>query len=166
MLPEISHGSQSVLQTSSGQSRPGEAEVFLTAEQRRSRSGLASCLPGKPLSRPTWREQRLEPCCTQGMGQMTPSPHILPDTFVSKPPVGRSLAALPLGIHWARKRSPRSMSLHQALIFFSIPAIKENFALKMINNCESIQQSYILTIAGPIDKNKRSFITMFHSSNL
>lgn len=45
MLLEISHGSQSVLKTSSGQSRPEEAEVFLAFDNRASQEEIKARLP-------------------------------------------------------------------------------------------------------------------------
>lgn len=111
MLPEIFHASQRVLQTSSGQSQAGEAEVFRASDSRAAQEQIRARLPAREAAHMVKAKARATLYTGHRVDDGTLTP-VVPAISISKP-----LAALPLGAHWGGKRSLSDMSLHQALIF-------------------------------------------------
>lgn len=140
MLPEILRGSQRVLQTSSGQSQPGEAEVFLASDSSEAREQIRARLPA--------REAAVEADMVKAKARVmlytgpgvndTLTPSIAYRRHLQTPCGEETCCSAswhPLG-----RKTESEWHATSSSSDFSIPAIKENFALKMINNCKSIQQ--------------------------
>lgn len=140
MLPEIFRGSQRVLQTSSGQSQPGEADVFLASDSRASQEQIRARLPGREAA----IEADLVKAKARAMLHPEPgvSDTLTPSTACHlhlQTPCGEETCCS-ASWHPLRRKTESEWHVTSSSPDFSIPVIKENFALKMINNCESIQQ--------------------------